>query len=972
MSIIVSFIMKNYLLNLGIFILVVFSNLPFANALANWNHFIINYDKVLYGKGAQTWQIVSSKRNWTFFANRNGLVQFDGSEWKLFPLKNHSDLRSVTISSNHQRIYVGGINEYGYFEPSNNGEMRYTCLSDTLSMECGRIGNVWGIYETDNILYVQGDDRVVKSCNGEYTALRIEAKIDCSNLVNGVLYIGTDRGVWVLVGNTFFPLHGGESLNGKRIRAIIPYKKGILVVTAYHGLFYCDGKGVHPFITGAEDFMKKNEVFCAAQNGHRIALGTIHKGILMIDCNTLGKSFFNENNGLKNNTVLSVAFDGDGNLWAGLDNGIDYVLLDSPFTNLYAYPNFYGTGYTAILEGDKLFLGTNRGLYYMPYPMPLNGHLPNIQSVEHSSGQVWNLCRVGNELFCLHDRGLFLIQGIQMTKITDIIGAWCCQPVMGHPDMMFVGVYNGLYLLRKNQGVWEKVGRVEGVTDSFRFFAQESTGVLWTNSLGHLSRLELSKDLTRVVARKNYSAKGLLPSSDEILITKIEGAVCFATSKGVYTYNKATDAVIPLSDLNRLLNGEVTYTQLMEYHNKVIGLTNQEICIANLGTHRRGEKTLHYPIRQSLIELVPKFESLIPLTDSLFVVPNGNGFALLNLAEGNQATLRSQSVNIRNMYLSHPKDSLVYTASFLGKKPVLQISHEYNSVRFEYGVNSMALGNDVLFQYRLNDAEWSDFTSVRTKEFSHLFEGNYLFEVKVVYPDGRVAKDEIAFVILPPWYRTITAYVIYGLLLCFVFWMLYRWDDIRLKQKKQQAVLEKEKELRKLEETYEAEKEYREKQIMQLEKEKLEHDLQYKSQEMTNLMINFLRKNEMLTEIKSEIFKVISLIKGDGGKEVKQQLLVINNKIDANIQSDEVLKRIEEEFDLLHNDFMKRLSAKHPSLSTNERMMCAYLIMNLSTKEMAPLLNISIRGVETIRYRLRKKFNLEREEGLTEYLNEKL
>lgn len=175
-----------------------------------------------------------------------------------------------------------------------------------------------------------------------------------------------------------------------------------------------------------------------------------------------------------------------------------------------------------------------------------------------------------------------------------------------------------------------------------------------------------------------------------------------------------------------------------------------------------------------------------------------------------------------------------------------------------------------------------------------------------------------------------------------------------------------------MEREYEEEKARQEKQIMQLEKEKLEYDLQHKSQEMANLMINFVRKNEMLTEIKSEILKVSALLKGEGDREGKQQLILINNKIDGNIQSDEVLKRIEDQFDLIHNNFMKRLHAKHPELSHNERMMCAYLKMNLSTKEIAPLLNISVRGVETIRYRLRKKFALEREDSLTDYLSNKL
>ena len=198
---------------------------------------------------------------------------------------------------------------------------------------------------------------------------------------------------------------------------------------------------------------------------------------------------------------------------------------------------------------------------------------------------------------------------------------------------------------------------------------------------------------------------------------------------------------------------------------------------------------------------------------------------------------------------------------------------------------------------------------------------------------------------------------------------IYLWDDTRVKRKKQQAIKEKDHQIKTMEREYEEEKAQKERQIIQLEKDKLEYELKHKSQEMANLMINFVRKNEILTEIRSDLFKVLGVLKGESAKESKQMLILVRNKIESNIQGDEVLKKIEDQFDVVHNNFMKRLRETHPDLSNNERMMCAYLKMNLSTKEIAPLLNISIRGVETIRYRLRKKFGLEREDSLTEYLN---
>lgn len=935
---------------------------------ADWNNFIVNFDKTIYGKGAQTWQIAPYDDKWVYFANQNGMLQFDGNVWSSFPLNNSSDVRSVLASTVQKRIYVGGINEFGYYEPGKNGVLQYHCMSDTLANSVRLLGNVWGIHENDQILYFQGDGQVVKYLNGKYTVIEAGVKIDCSNMVDGILYIGTEQGVWLLVGNTFFPLRGAEALASKRIRGIIPYKKGVLVATAYSGLFYCDGYSMQPFLTGAEEFMRQNEVFCVATQDNRIALGTIHKGLLLIDCDTKALKYFNENNGLHNNTVLSVSFDKEGNLWAGLDSGIDYVYLNSSFTNLYSYPYSYGTGYTAAVGGDKLYLGTNRGLYYTSYPVELHTGLADIRPVPHSSGQVWNLCQIGNELFCLHDRGIFLLNNLSMERIADIAGVWCCQAVMGSSNRMYVGVYDGIYLFEKQKGKWTVVCKIANIPDSNRLFEQETERILWSYNTDHITRYELSADLSRCISQKSYGADEGLPPGQKNYVTKIKGKIYFATPNGIYRHNPQTDKMEPCMEMNTHLNGNTSYLRLLEHNERFISLSNHEVCIAEADHYKRGTNTGITPIRQSLIGLVPGYEAIIPLSDSLMVLPNEKGFALFSLPSTRKHTVRAQSLSIRNLFLSYPKDSLLYTANFRGTKPEPVISYAQNSVRFEYGLSSVVPSNEARYQYRLNNDVWSDLTSMQTKEYSNLGEGDYRFEVKVVFPDGATSTDQMSFSILPPWYRSSPAYIVYLLILCLGLWLLYRWDDIRVKRKKMQVVVEKNRELREMEKEYEAEKARQEKQIMQLEKEKLEYDLKYKSQEMADLMINFVRKNEMLTEIKSDILKVSARLKGEGANEGRQQLLLINNKIDSNIQSDELLKRIEEQFDLIHNNFMKHLHAKHPDLSNNERMMCAYLKMDLSTKEIAPLLNISVRGVETLRYRLRKKFGLERDSSLIEYL----
>lgn len=967
--------MRNVSSLLRLFCLISICVLPIGHLYADWSNFIVNYHKGLYGKGSQTWKIASYDKYWVNFANKNGMLQYDGNTWNIYPLNNRSDVRSVFPSTNDHRIYVGGIHEFGYFEPGESGKLSYTCMSDSLEENDRSIGNIWGIHEVDNMLYFQGDSRVIKKLGDKYTVIDSGGlKIDCSDMINGILYIGTDKGVQVLIGNTFFPLKGGEALTSYRIRGIVPHEKGVLIATAYDGLFYYDGELVTPYPLGIESFLAENEVFCVASRENKIALGTVHKGIVLIDKKTPDAKYFNENNGLQNNTVLSVSFDYFGNLWAGLDNGIDYIHLSSSNTNLYTYPYFYGTGYDALLANENLYLATNRGLYCTPYPVQFKEGNPDIRSMPNSSGQVWGVKQIGDEIFCLHDRGVFLVEGERMRRIGQINGAWTCQLVDNTSDKLYVGVYDGLYVLEKKANEWEVSHRVEGIIESCRFFEQESDRVIWLSNSGKLRRIELDRELKNVVKVEVYGEDKELPFvyEKEIPVNRVNGKVFFSSPAGTYIYNSSTRKIEPSEEMNTLLGHKGSFYRLMQLKGHIVGLNSQEICISNLTNYKKGAETITLPLDVPSIELVQGAETFIPLLDSLIVIPNDKGFALAKLSRDKMVKGHHKVVNVRNVHVSYPKDSLIYTDNFLSRKETPSLSFLQNTIRFEYGVPSFIYSEDVSYQYRLNKGEWSDYTKLLTKEYSNLSEGNYTFEVKALFPDGIFATDSFSFLILAPWYRSTAAYVFYLALLLGLMWCIYRWDDIRVNRKKQQAVVEKDKEIREKEKEFERENARKEKQIIQLEKEKLEHELQYKSQEMANLMINFVRKNEILTEIKSDLFKVISVMKGEGNKEPKQLLLVVNNKIDSNIQSDELLKRFEEQFDLVHNNFMKRLQEKHPDLSLNERMMCAYLIMNLSTKEIAPLLNLSVRGVETIRYRIRKKFSLEREDSLVEYLNHKI
>jgi DNA-binding CsgD family transcriptional regulator len=161
-----------------------------------------------------------------------------------------------------------------------------------------------------------------------------------------------------------------------------------------------------------------------------------------------------------------------------------------------------------------------------------------------------------------------------------------------------------------------------------------------------------------------------------------------------------------------------------------------------------------------------------------------------------------------------------------------------------------------------------------------------------------------------------------------------------------------------------------EQEIIHLKNEHLELEIKHKSQELANITMNLVRKNEMLLEMKDEFSKLIPTLKqADESNKLQRQIVTLNNKINDNIKNDDNLKKFEEHFDLVHDKFIRRLTEKHPEFSASERKMCVFIKMGLSSKEIAPLMNLTVRGAETIRYKLRKKFELSRKDSLTSFLN---
>lgn len=149
--------------------------------------------------------------------------------------------------------------------------------------------------------------------------------------------------------------------------------------------------------------------------------------------------------------------------------------------------------------------------------------------------------------------------------------------------------------------------------------------------------------------------------------------------------------------------------------------------------------------------------------------------------------------------------------------------------------------------------------------------------------------------------------------------------------------------------------------INDLQKNELEHS----KRELATSTLQILNKNKILSEIKETLEKI-----KPNNSEVKEVVKNVSKKVKDNINLDEDWEQFKMHFEKVNIGFFEKLQKQHPELSAGDLKVCAYIKINLSSKEIAQIMNISIDGINKRLYRIRKKINLSTENKLSAYLAE--
>ncbi len=281
---------------------------------------------------------------------------------------------------------------------------------------------------------------------------------------------------------------------------------------------------------------------------------------------------------------------------------------------------------------------------------------------------------------------------------------------------------------------------------------------------------------------------------------------------------------------------------------------------------------------------------------------------------------------------------------------------ETHSIKFHYAAPYFDGFEDLKFSYRLLplDEHWSKWTNSGEKEFTHLPFGKYTLEIKAqnIY-DLESDVSNFSFEVLTPWYVTNLAKISYLILILISLTLLPLIQ--RKKHRKEKLIIYEKKELA---------LKIKDEEITKLEHEKLKTELDSKNDQLTTITMHLVKNNDFIKDIQNNI--VSSLNQVDSKKELKRIIKTIDKELSNNDSWDQFAYH----FDQVHGNYLKKLSEKNIKLSPREIKLAAFLRMNMSSKEISKMLNITSRGVELARYRLRKKLKLEREQNLVEYLIE--
>jgi ligand-binding sensor domain-containing protein/DNA-binding CsgD family transcriptional regulator len=943
--------------------------------------FITNYSPKTYKAASENCDLVQDSKGMMFFANHFGIMRFDGVRWCIVTQpENKSMVRSLVIDRN-DKMYVGAQGDFGYAVQLSNGQYKYTSLVKLLPASDRNFGDVLHTVIRNNEVIFFSNERIFIYKKNKIKVIQSAAKFDEFFETNTEIYVSDNaRGLLKLENDGLVAIPNGMQFIGLKIRKIFETKDALVLLTQKNGLFTYKKSELKPFVTKVDALLKQNQISTAIllSDGY-FGIGTRQSGLIVLDSAGNLIQHINKQMGLQNEYVTNLKVDVAGNLWVTLKEGISLIQISSPLSKILDVSNSETKIYCSKIYQNKLYIATDNGAFWMDWEDYKNGQHKNVhfQHISGMSENVWNIGVFGNSLLAFEKNGIFEIKGNSAQLLAKTDGAWQGVIVPNHADLLLVGGYNGLYLLKKINNSWVFQHKIKGFEESSRVIETDAAGNIWiAHGYKGIYKLKFNKTFDTVSNIQFYNQEAGFPSSLFLNTFKINNQILFGTIKGVYKQNSAQNKMIPDPVFRKYLG--------LQNHIRLLKMDNQNNIwyVSGENTGKMSQKAggnfeiEELPFRKLRYLYVPGFENIQTTTSGDVFFGTQDGLIHYNKMKTKSYQSKYKAV-ISEVKCIFPKDSLLFSSRYdvlptniKSEEKVFcpELAYSNNALHFSFASLCYDEADATKYEYWLEGFEpkWSEWSLQTEKEYTNLPENEYVFHVRAKNIYDVVSEEAVfKFEVLSPWYRTTLAYILYLVLFGVLIYAIIRYQKNLAERDREQLILNQEKELLRNRAELNEQKLTLEQENMAIMKENLEATINLKNAKVASNTVNLIHLNKILLSIKELIGQIDK--KNDSNTNFSL-LTKINRIIDHELQGDQHWNEFEEIFNQLHDNFMQRLKTKFPELTPRDMRLCAYLRMNFNTKEIAPLLGISVRGVEDTRYRIRKKLQLPSDANITEFI----
>jgi AraC family transcriptional regulator, chitin signaling transcriptional activator len=900
-----------------------------------------------------------------FFGNDEGVLIFDGETWKKVVLPNGSSVRSVFTSSDG-RVYAGAYSEFGLISKMTDGQYAYESLTGLLRPEDRSTENIWSIHEAQGYMIFQAHKMIIVLHGQKAFTVRSEVLFAGSFVVNDQLFVRDGKSIkhLDLTSLESIPKFTLAEFDGETLLTILsgPMVNEYYGVTREGSIYAIDlyrkkARLVTRFLQKASGDAATSAKICSDGN---LYVGTLRNKVLYASLRRSPLTF-EKLNEIQPNIVNDIHETSNGNVWVMLDAGIDCIAAGSSSSALLEGVSVYDV----TVYNQRLYVASNQGVHVSKtLNNVVNITKDDFEIIPGLEGRAWSFQQFEGKLLCSHDNGVFELRGSDYKHINGTPGIWKIIPINERPNDYLACAYEGIYLIHYDvEKGFQVVRKLEGFNESSRDIQQEDAGSFWIcHGYKGIFHVKMDKEYEHVFSVEHYTDENGLPSKFNTNVWKWQGEIIFTTNGGIYTYNKETNKFVTHAFLNSLFGDKTNVRRIIQQKDITWFVHGDEAGYFKTSDPKPVLKK--GPFLELKGQFIQGMECLAPAGDNHSVQVGTNfGLYLFDLKSANNhrpADTRFSSVVFSSKEISTSLPMVGLTKQML--------PFDSRNIVFSFSAPGLQRNRNAQYSTWLegHDTGWSDWQESPTKEWNVLPPGEYTFHVKARSLSGENAKEATySFEIARAWYATPLAYFLYVVTAGLIAYALFFAIRKKVQREHAKTRAEESEKRRLLELEIERMKLVGERDNILRDKVLLEGDLVYKSKELVNYTLLMVKKKELLTEIHDDLNEMKDQMKNESGRLLVRSLI---RKINLNLANEEHFKVFQTNFEKVHEEFFERLRNEFHDLTQKELHLCAFVRLNLTNKDIASILNISVRGVETARYRLRKRLEIAHEEDMTHFL----